>query len=290
MITASGPSPPASPPGSASASTPNPVSNPKEFWERFLGSSISFTPYELSLYSRLELDSFALEIAKCLCSRLSIPSLAGKTLAEALEKSLSIDDPHRNLTYLQKITGKLSATESGLNVLSIVGVVCEYYTGEAVVPVFNRLARFLRLPVDLMPSTEKWRSLSQLSNTSSKIDDFTRLVDRLTQLGQAEGMQTSGFQHIGGEDVAGVLYGMGELRRGDRKSRTACMGKDAGWVAAVAEWLFDLKIVLKGQDARVLYTNCDAKNVQFDVRFQKPGVHVDGLPVLYDPLTVKGRA
>lgn len=49
---------------------------------------------------------------------------------------------------------------------------------------------------------------------------------------------------------------MGRLSAGKEKQVTVMGGQDAGWIAAVAEWLFDFKVVVHGQDGARLYSNC----------------------------------
>ena len=147
-----------------------------------------------------------------------------------------------------------------------------------------------QLPINLRPLAEKWQTLSQFSASFADIDEFKVLVDKFTKLHQEDSIDASDLHHAGGEIVARMLYKMDELRRGNQKRLIAYAERDAGWVAAVAEWLFELKIVLKAQDNRVLYKNCEEEEIQFDIRFQRPELPADGLPVANEPLKVKERA
>src|SRR2546421_278090 len=70
--------------------------------------------------------------------------------------------------------------------------------------------------------------------------------------------------------LAETLLALASVSKGELKSIEVCGNGNAGWVAAVAHWLFDLKIVIQAIDGRVLFTNC-AQNVDAQVRVRYTG-------------------
>ena len=260
----------------------------KSSWENFLNGSLSFTPHELALYSQLGINPYVLELAKYLCVKLSIPARAGEDLATGVKNNLTVEDPHQNLTGIQKVTGKISSTEAGLNLLSVLGVLCVYFTDDSVSLILLELTKLLGLPRNLEPLAEEWRGLTVLASNLVGSERFGDVVHRFTELGLNGSSGSNVLCHASAEAIARVVVGMGEVRRGECTTPLmGFFGKDAGWTAAVAEWLFDFRIVLKGIDGNVLYSNCGEVDIQSDIRFHNPGVPLHRAPVVGVELAVR---
>ena len=57
------------------------------------------------------------------------------------------------------------------------------------------------------------------------------------------------------KDIAKALFTLGEISRGKLQSVTISGGGDSGFLAAVSEWLFDMKIVIVGSEGEAIYNN-----------------------------------
>lgn len=189
---------------------------------------------------------------------------------------------------LQQIVSKIAEPEEGLLFLGIVGALTGYYDDKSVASVFDELAKWKGIPKDLAPTMEGWETVVSLLGGQLASTEFNSTVDKYTQLGQES--MTEGLRHTDKETVVAALNGMADQYHGEQKSGlTVYVGRDASWIAAAAEWLFDLKIEFRSKDNRVLYSNSKEDLVQFSIRFQPPGVPVDGVPIESIPLVLKER-
>jgi hypothetical protein len=140
------------------------------------------------------------------------------------------------------------------------------------------------------------------------VGKYTELRVKPTASDVERAPQTKSLAHNGPFGVVSFLYCISTINQNsnvgvdpktDRSGIIAFAGKDAGWGAAVAEWLFGLKIRLRmGSPSRIsaesvasenlLYSNYDeAEKAQLTVFFDSPGVPVDGVPFVETPLEVK---
>ena len=58
--------------------------------------------------------------------------------------------------------------------------------------------------------------------------------------------------------VADALIGIGKLSRGEWSAIELAGGREAGWLAAVGEWLFNLMVRITDEDGLLKYTSCPA--------------------------------
>jgi hypothetical protein len=74
--------------------------------------------------------------------------------------------------------------------------------------------------------------------------------------------------------LAVALFGLAQITRDDRQSMTFAGGSDAGWLAAFAEWVLDLKVMIKDSKGLVLYTNATTEKTQVTIVFKGEGGEV----------------
>jgi hypothetical protein len=129
------------------------------------------------------------------------------------------------------------------------------------------------------------------------VDKYTALgnLTSTSDLGEEEGDGRRELQHGSAFSVVGSFMSMSHVAKGSiyegqkQENRiiwlpelTSCAGFDAGWEMAVAEWLFGLKVELRGRwpedlseeayaGEKVLYSNCaEGEKSQMVVRFAPP--------------------
>lgn len=73
------------------------------------------------------------------------------------------------------------------------------------------------------------------------------------------------------QSIAEALRGIGSVSRGQTKALTVMGGNDAGWLAAVSTWLFDLRIVICDIHDNEIYSNCGGKDVQVKIVYERRG-------------------
>ncbi|KAB5586009.1 hypothetical protein GE09DRAFT_1210596 [Coniochaeta sp. 2T2.1] len=282
-------------------------------WETFSGhSSPIVTADATALCSRLGINPNTLHLATTLCNAYAIPQQGKDAVAKAVEdKSIAFSPlPTSDSTSadIDKLIKTLASSEAGLAFLAICSVIASYYTLDSIPKIFSELATESAVPPDLVPTPQDWETLKPLYANLGGPPSFTALVDRYTNLYiDSSAYQTRPLEHHGPKSVVIFLYCIsliiGDLAVGrtDRSGILVLAGKDAGWAAAAAEWLFGLKIRLRmGPPSRVpvhsvaseglLYSNCqEGERAQVTVCFAHPGVPVDGEPFVETPLGVRQR-
>jgi len=56
------------------------------------------------------------------------------------------------------------------------------------------------------------------------------------------------------------------------------------WTAAVAEWLFEMKLEICARGGRLLESNYEDGEKALSIRFQEPGTPCDGTIIVHVPL------
>lgn len=258
-------------------------------WATFRKEPLFFSSAQLARYSRTEVDPYVIEISKSLCRSFPLCLEAKNHLGRKFRCAPEVAKESESTgSELPSVVSQIAESEEGLLFLGILGVLTEYYNNTSVATVFDELAKWKKVPEDLAPTAQSWKTVATLLGNRLGSDEFRSAVDRYTQLGQDS--ITHDLQHTDGFTVMVALNTMGDLSCGREKGTpTAYVGKDAGWLAAVAEWLFDLKIELRSQKSCVLFSNSGKEKPQFSFQFKPPGVPVDGLPLKSVPLVPRQK-
>lgn len=269
-------------------SSPSPARDAVD-WSTIRQSARSFTFEELSHYSRSGINPYTIEIVHALCSQLTISPSAKRDLAAAREKLPPVAD-----SSMHRVLLDLIASGPGLIALGICGILNESFRQESLAIVFVVLAGSSAVPDDLRPADDSWAELNQLCGKLQLPSTFHDLVERYTRLESVNGSiaaealgetQSAGLNNAGPRLVVHGLQAMSALCSREVKTpMIAFAGHHAGWCAAVAEWMFDLKIQITSQDGRVVYSNCEGHEelMQLTLAFQNPGVPCDGSEPLKD--------
>jgi len=299
-------------------------------WEAYRTTPQSYTIEYISQCSKIGLDLHTLELAKHICNAYPILHSRKKELRQEIQSStssISEANPqpalHDALYYLHKLIHSLADSDAGLSFLCICGILGNYFPVQSTVLTFAELVTESAVPDDLAPTVQAWESLSPLFKCLQGSPVFGALVDKYTALGKQESVSDEGvpggirkreLQHGSAFSVVGSLLSMSRVSKGnmyegqERGNRiawlpdlTSCAGLDAGWETAVAEWLFGLKVELRGRfsedlseetyaSEEILYSNCaEGEKPQMVVRFAPPGIPVDGVAVVWTPLEVKDK-
>ena len=276
-------------------------------WAAFRTTALNLSAERLSNCSKIGIDVYALELAKHLCNHYPILESRKQSLVTSVESSIHPDvdidrklDLRDDVYCLLKVINELASSGSGLAFLCICNVLGNHYTSQSMEKIFEELVKEAGVPEDLVPTEEAWQSLYPLFNSFQGPPMFTALVEKYTALGNEEPWASARpeIRHMGALSIVSAFMAMWHLARGKQPWIIALAGMDAGWKAAVAEWLFGLKIELRGSfqeerlcGERLIYTNClSGEKTQMVIRFNPPGVPVDGEAIVDMPLEVRNES
>ena len=257
------------------------------YWTAFRAQPITFAPEMLSCYSRAGVDPYVIEVGKSLHPMFPLCRESKMHLGRKFRCVGEVERNEGNGSDLSVIVAEIAKSEEGLLFLGVLGVLTEYYDDQSVSKVLHELGKWKKIPEDLATGVQGWEAIATLFGGKLDSEKFSSAISRYTQLGQHS--TTQDLVHTDAFTVAASLNAMKDIVRGREKGvPTAYVGMDAGWVAAVAEWLFDLKIELRSKDDRILYSTGTDEKVQLSIQFKPPGIPVDGTPLENVPLVLRG--
>jgi hypothetical protein len=276
-------------------------------WDNFLGQKCSFSLHELACYSSLNLDPLVIEILRVLWSNYTIPHSTRTQLTQYWQTELP-----KQLTNPDLITilSSLASSPSGVMLLTAIAAFNSYYQHSSLPIILSTQSTISNPPPSLPPlPISKITSLTTLCSSLHLPKPFTDLVRDYASLSNpypdsspliSRLNDERGLEHAGPETVIGMFELFSDFCAGKVGQHLTChYGRDAGFGAAVAEWIFGLAFEITGPDGTRLALreekvgDSDAKNneggegVLLTLKFQNRGRPVDG-PVLVDPpLNVK---
>ncbi|KAL9071505.1 MAG: hypothetical protein Q9157_005447 [Trypethelium eluteriae] len=132
---------------------------------------------------------------------------------------------------------------------------------------------------DRIPTELQWKALMAHCEGMLTKSRFPFLAEQLMSLhprkGLLVGVDMFGRHNLDGRGVRGVassdtsaraLLAIGDLSTGKKVSFRIQGGAIGGWLAAVGEFFFDLKLAISDSDGNLLYTNCeDTDRTQLEV-------------------------
>ena len=252
-------------------------------WEEFRSTLDDLKPEDYTHYIQVGIEPCTIETLFKLCSQLTFPPGTKDNLQPSLERSIkaTADD------NLQNIFKSLYESPTRIQFFGICLVLNRYYTPDSILTIFQKMAFHSSIPADLVPSISSLGTLTSLVTALQISPDFSPKL--WTSFNENPNPK---LKHMSAEGMVETLITMGQLMRGElQRPILVFAGKDAGFLAAVGDWLFGLKIKLCGEDGKPeFFEHCiEGVPVRLSIRFQNPGVPVDGLPVLTTSLSVKGE-
>ncbi|KAI9854958.1 MAG: hypothetical protein M1813_000623 [Trichoglossum hirsutum] len=175
-------------------------------------------------------------------------------VAEALEGLLTYGSLGKALWFgfgAKNMVRTLAATEEGSTCLALCAAVSECYNELVAAEVFVEMVKSSQSPEDLRPSILQWKALLQSCAGVFAATPFPEKAERYMQLhphGRSLGyepLQSPEMPRRGcssPKSLAEALLALAKVTRGEFASVMVIGGADAGWLAAVGEWLFDLSV------------------------------------------------
>jgi len=252
-------------------------------WGQLASRTVSFSVDVLTRLSAANVDSYTLEVGRIISSQFSISKGGTDNVTKALRGLKS----HRTLGDVlwfgfgfRHIVRAMPSTDEGLTCLALCNVISEFYPDDISAEIFHELVKTFNIPPQGTPSVLQWKTLIRACSGSLACSTFAKLVDDMIQLSPFQSysmLSASGNtgENMGGwstpQSIAEALRGIGSVSRGQIKALTVMGGNDAGWLAAVCTWLFDLLIVICDIHDNEIYSNCGGKDVQVKIVYERRG-------------------
>lgn len=192
---------------------------------------------------------------------------------------------------IEHLVRNMATTEEGTICLALCAALAECIPSEVASEVLLEIARRCSIDSKYLPSNSEWDALLKscagvLATTTFplKCEGFMRLSqkDRDTWT-SGYGVSPNARPYLWdsyrvsstSESLADALLGLSRVTRGELLEVTIAGGPDAGWLAAVAEWIFSLDVTITGTSGDILYSNHRKETAQVTVIFHKAGEGAD---------------
>ena len=150
-------------------------------WAAIRTSACSWTFEELSHFSHCRVSPYVVAVAHTLCSQFNITASARKDLEVVRQKLDALDDDSSD-----HVLRMLTASDEGLIVLGVCGVLYDYFHWLALAEFFENLAAMSGMPEALRPARGRWVELARICGKIQPLDSFHTLAQKCSQLGLAE--------------------------------------------------------------------------------------------------------
>ena len=258
-------------------------------WAAIHTVAYSLTFKELSYYSHCRVSPYVIAVAQALCSQFNVTASARKELEDVRQKLCTTGNDSSD-----HVLQMLTASDEGLIVLGICGILNDYFHWIALAEFFETLTKMSGMPEALRPAHGRWIELARIGGKIRLLDSFHALVQNYSQLGLVDKAKNNDLEEgVGPIAVVNCVKGMSSIHSGKEDGRLIMLcGRSAGWYAAVAEWIFGLRIKLTTRDGttlegRTVYSNCQEEELQLILAFNNPGAPCEGEPVDDPPMPTK---
>lgn len=236
----------------------------------------------LSRYSAARVNPYTALVGEVLCQSFQLTATGRKNLEKAVGSLKVVGSLGDTLEFgfgMEDVVRTMAKTERGCVCLALCAALKECYSDDIAVEVLLEMARLVNVDGRYMPSSQSWKDLLSACAGTLSASKFPFLAEHLMQLPKDDG-RLGAFQRLAAPptsvrscsrpgSIAEALSGLARISRGEMQAMTLYGGSDAGWLAALAEWLLDLKVMISNFDGTLYYTNGDAESIQVNVVMRK---------------------
>ena len=229
-------------------------------WNAIATNSGIFSIQLFQRVSSANVDLYTILVAHNVCGRLLCGSEGRKRFIKALQSCSGLAGYRKVLWFgfgIKHIASALVATDQGTTCAALCSCLAECYTTDYAAEILMEMS-MISLPVnEQQPSLLQWHDLVDScaglvakSNFALRAEQMMRLVgeSRIASPNRkfAVHLYTNERGTAHKTDIATTLLGLGRLSNKSLFQMTIVGGADAGFVAAIADWLLDLRVEIRG--------------------------------------------
>lgn len=223
-------------------------------WIALSNSTFGFTLGVLSRLNKAGVDSFTCSVGKIICKKLALTA-SGQERVQAVVSRLKGWPSYRNLIWFgfgeRHLVHELALTEEGLTLVALCSAVQGTYGEMFGARVFRQLAIELKAPHELSPSLHQWRALISVCAGILCTGEFTKLLQSFIQY--LSPREINAYKATEPEAIAKAIISLGNVAENRQNTHNFFGGLDCSWIAAVAEWFFDLSVEIRNPDGNIIY-------------------------------------
>ncbi|OCL14997.1 hypothetical protein AOQ84DRAFT_279874, partial [Glonium stellatum] len=236
----------------------------------------------LSRYSAGRVNPYTAVVGEAMCSKFQLAMKGRRNLELAVNSLKVVGSIGNTLEFgfgIEDVIRSMANSEGGSVCLAICAALKDCYSDTVAIEVLLEMARLCNVDGQYMPSSQSWKDLLRacagtLSATAFPLraEHLMRLPKGEQRLGAFLGLEATPRSFRGCSDpksLAEALFALARITRNELQAITFIGGSDTGWLAAVAEWLLDLRVTMVKTDGEVIFMNHnDPDNVQVHIIFR----------------------
>ena len=262
-------------------------------WVNLIDSGIRGAVKVLSRYSAAGVDQYTVIIGQIVCGNFKLSVRGARRLESAIMELKSMNTIGNMLHFgfgVDSVVRNLAATEEGGILVALCAAATEAYAPNHAADIFWELVRTFKAPEKQTPSPLQWKALLKACAGTLAETEFPRLAEHLMHLhsdndrlsvGRYETDTHRNARGVSSPDtIAEALLAIGKVSTGELVSISIVGGGDAGWLAAIAQWIFDLRVAIFNHEGELLHANSVQEDqAQVHVFFVKPHEDANDLKV-----------
>lgn len=239
-------------------------------WDNIAHRSLTFTVGVLNRCANAGVDPYTLVVGQAVAQGFPL-SRRGRNNIYAAVTALRCQNGIANTLWfgfgVKALVRTMILTNEGTSLLALCACLGECFHEDLAPEVMFHIVKAYGAPGELTPSAAQWTAMIKACSGSLATSKFPLLVEGLMKLDPESGRTSNlveNFQQwpfIRGcplpQDLASALIAVGKVALGELESIHISGCAAVGWVGAIAEWLFDLRIALftSPGDLTPSYTN-----------------------------------
>ena len=228
-------------------------------WVELSGRSVQFSVAVLARLSKAGIDPFTLQIGRAICTKFSLHPIAQGRISDAilaLKKFGSYGDVIWFGFGVKHVVTDLAETEEGLTLVALCAALSTTYDALYGARVLRELCSLCKAPQLFTPAIRQWKILVELCAGILTTGHFVLVLDgfrRLVSGGRNRLMVEANRSPTTYSALAEAILTIAQVTNKKLASATFTGGLDCVWLAAVAEWIFSLDIVMYTSAGVMLY-------------------------------------
>lgn len=229
-------------------------------WVELSGRSVQFSVAVLARLSKAGIDPFTLQVGRAICTNFSLQPIAQGRISDAilaLKKFASYGDVIWFGFGVKHVVTDLAETEEGLALVAVCAALSTTYDSLYGARVLRELCGLCKAPLTFSPAIRQWKILVELcagiltsSHFGLVLDGFRRLVSRGGNTSPVLETKKCPTTYSA---LAEAILTIAQVTTKRLVSATFTGGLDCVWLAAVAEWVFSLDVVICNSADLALY-------------------------------------
>lgn len=228
-------------------------------WVELSGRSVQFSVAMLARLSKAGIDPFTLQVGRAICTNFSLHPIAQGRISDAilaLKKFGSYGDVIWFGFGVKHVVTDLAETEEGLTLVALCAALSTTYDALYGARVLRQLCYLCKAPQLFTPAIRQWKIFVELCAGILTTGHFVLVLDgfrRLVSGGRKRSRIEANRSPTTYSALAEAILTIAQVTNKTLASASFTGGLDCVWLAAVAEWIFSLDVVIYTSAGIMLY-------------------------------------